>query len=198
MGDGAIYDRGKSKRLVIALAESDQDLLIAMAERLGDPSLVQNAPAQSEREQPKAVLRIDHTGFVNDLHTAGIPFSPKSGREQFLNLATPRLTWNFIRGVFDADGNIRVYLRYSTVKGTSYGPYSKARLTITCGQPLLIGLRGFLETEGLSLSPKCIKPKGMTGVLEIANPGTILRMSERMYEYGALWLPRKRVVFEQL
>ena len=155
-------------------------------------------PARATTEQAKVILQVDHTELVNDLHTAGIPFSPKSGREQFLNLATPRLTWNFVRGVFDADGNIRVYERYSTVKGKSYGPYGKARLTITCGQPLLRGLRDFLQTEGLTLTPKCVTPKGVTGVLEIANPETIKMMGECMYEAGTLWLLRKRVVFERL
>jgi hypothetical protein len=198
MGDGAVYDRGKSKRLVIGLAVEDRDLLTAIAERLGDRGFVHEALARSTHEQAKAILRVDNTELANDLLAAGIPVSPKSGHEVFLRLATPRLTWNFIRGVFDADGNIRVYERYSTIKGKSYGPYQKARLTITCGLPLVMGLRDFLIEEEFTFTSNCVGSKGITGLFEISNPATIAEMGRHMYEYGALWLLRKRVVFEKL
>ena len=118
LGDGTLVDRGTSKRVQIGIADDDGDMLEQIAHQIGDLSLVKRAiPSRTPREKPKALLRIDSVHLVNDLVRHGIPLGRKSGIEPFIQFASERLTWNFIRGVFDADGSIRVYQRLGTLNG---------------------------------------------------------------------------------
>jgi DNA-binding CsgD family transcriptional regulator len=199
LGDGTLVDRGKSKRLVLSVADGDGVLLERIAERLNCADLVQrelrpNAPT----EQPKAKLVVNSTRLVNDLVTLGVPLSPKSGREPFIEFATPELTWAFIRGVSDADGCIRVYERSNIVNGEFRGRYRRARWSVTIGKPFVYGLRDFLERNGIQLRPSCIQPKQGTGLLEVADQQKIRRIAQHMYQDGTLWLQRKKDIFDKL
>jgi hypothetical protein len=199
LGDGTLIDRGSAKRLQIGVADEDGDLLDQIATRLGDPSLVKrNIEPRTNAEQPKALLRIDSTRLVNDLVALGIPLGRKSGNEPFIRFPTDRLTWCFLRGVFDADGHIRVYERTGVVKGVRYGPYRRARWSITCGLPFVTGLRDFLVARGFALSDKCLQHKQGTGLIEVSHQETICRIGAAMYQYGSLWLLRKKCIFEML
>lgn len=199
LGDGTLVDRGHSKRVQISIADDDGDLLEQIADRLGDPSLVKrNIQTINPFEKPKALLRADSTSLVNDLLAQGIPLGKKSGQEPFIELASDRLTWNFIRGVFDADGSIRVYKRAGFIKGVLYGPYQRAKWSITCGEPFVYGLRNFLIARGFALNDKCIQAKQGIGLIELSNQATIRQISLAMYQYGSLWLPRKKAIFDQL
>jgi hypothetical protein len=199
LGDGTLIDRRCSKRLQIGIADDDGDLLEQMAVRLGDATLVRrNIQPRTPAERPKALLRIDSTRLVDDLIALGLPLGKKSGNEPFLIFPTDRLAWNFLRGVFDADGHIRVYERSGMVNGTLYGPYQRARWSITCGVPFVSGLRDFLLARGFELSAKCIQPKQGTGLIEIADQHTIRRIGAAMYQYGSLWLLRKKHIFDML
>lgn len=199
LGDGTLIDRGSSKRLQIGIADDDGHLLEQMAARLGDQTLVKrNIRPRTSSEQPKALLRIDSVRLVNDLIALGLPLGRKSGHEPFLHFSTDRLTWNFLRGVFDADGSIRVYERSGLVKGILYGPYRRAKWSITYGQPFVNGLRDFLIARGFVLNEKCIQPKQGTGLIEISNQQTIRQIGEMMYQYGSLWLQRKKDIFDRL
>lgn len=199
LGDGTLVDRGSSKRLQIAIADDDGDLLEAMAIRLGDRSLVRrNIRPLSPTEKSKALLRCDSVRLVNDLIRQGIPLGRKSGGEPFIQLSNDGLTWSFLRGVFDADGNIRVYERSGIVKGKWYGPYQRAKWSITCGKPFVHGLRDFLLGQGFLLAKRCIQPKQGTGLIEIADQNTIREIGARLYQYSSLWLQRKKAIFERL
>jgi hypothetical protein len=198
LGDGTLIDRGSSKRLQIVLADDDGDLLEQIAIRLGDKTVVKRQiKPRALTERPKALLRIDSVRLVDDLLAIGIPLGRKSGSEPFLTFQTERLTWNFIRGVFDADGCIRVYERSGYVNGTLYGPYRRAKWSITCGLPFVSGLRDFLIAGGYALSNKCIQPKQGTGLIELSDQSTIRRIGNAMYQYGSLWLQRKKAIFER-
>lgn len=198
LGDGTLIDRKKSKRLVVAIADSDRDLLERIAERLNCLDLVRQQQANNTREQAKARLAINSTKMVNDLIDQGVPLSPKSGHEPFIEFSTPDLTWAFIRGVSDADGCIRVYERSGIVKGKLYGPYRRAKWSITIGLPFIHGLKSFFERQGITVSPGCIQQKQGTGVIEVANQDTIREIARRMYQYGTLWLQRKKDIFDLL
>jgi hypothetical protein len=199
LGDGTLIDRGSSKRLQIGLADDDGDLLEAIALRLGDVSLVKRGiPAQTPFEKPKALLRVDSVRLVEDLIEVGVPLGKKSGQEPFLEFPTDWLTWSFIRGVFDADGCIRVYERSGVVKGTLYGPYRRARWSITCGEPFTQGLRRFLLNRDFALSQKCIQKKQGTSLIELSDQSTIRQIGAEMYRYGSLLLQRKKDIFDLL
>jgi hypothetical protein len=187
LGDGTLIARRSSKRLQIGLADDDGDLLEAIAAHLGDISLVRrHIPARTPFERPKALLRIDSTRLVEDLMAVGIPLGKKSGREPFLEFTSDWLTWSFIRGVSDADGSIRVYERSGIVKGMLYGPYRRAKWSITCGEPFTQGLRQFLLDRDFALSEKCIQKKQGTSLIEVADQSTIRQIGAEMYRYGSL------------
>jgi hypothetical protein len=199
LGDGTLVDRRKSKRLVIALADSDYEILEAIAIRLNCPSLVKrNIVSKAEREQPKTRLAINSTRLVDDLVELGIPLSPKSGKEEFISFPTVDLTWAFIRGVSDADGCIRVYERTGIVKGKMYGPYRRAKWSVTIGSPFVHGLKAFLEQQGVPIAPKSIQPKEGTALFEVSNQESIRLIAEKMYQHGSIWLQRKKDIFDLL
>lgn len=199
LGDGTLIDRKSSKRLQIGLADDDGDLLEMIAFQLGDISLVKrNIPARTPFEKPKALLRVDSVRLVEDLIAVGIPLGKKSGHEPFLEFFADWLTWSFIRGVFDADGSIRVYKRSGFVKGTLYGPYRRAKWSITCGEPFTQGLRQFLLNRDFTLNEKCIQKKQGTSVIEISDQSTIQQIGAELYRYGTLWLQRKKDTFDLL
>ena len=79
-----------------------------------------------------------------------------------------------------------------------YGPYQRAKLSITCGEPFVNDLRNFLQGQAFSLSKKCIRPKQGTGLIEISHQDTIRKFGREMYQYGSLWLQRKKDIFELL
>lgn len=199
LGDGTLVNRRSSKRLQICIADDDGDLLERMATMLGDVTLVKRGlKPQRTSEKAKALLRIDSVRLVNDLIALGIPLGKKSGNEPFISFPTDRLTWSFLRGVFDADGHIRAYERSDYVKGVLYGPYRRAKWSITCGLPFVTGLHDFLLTQGLTLSNKCIQPKQGTSQIEIADQQTIRHIGTAMYQHGSLWLQRKKDIFDAL
>jgi hypothetical protein len=199
LGDGTLVDRRKSKRLVLAVADGDGELVECIAERLNCSELVRRRQRPNTlTEQLKTRLAVNSTRMVDDLVALGVPLSPKSGKEPFIEFPTSDLTWAFLRGASDADGCIRVYQRSSVVKGKLYGPYRRARWSITIGMPFVHGLKDFLEREGIILSAKCIRPKQGTGLLEVAAQKTIREIARHLYRYGSLWLQRKKDIFDSL
>lgn len=199
LGDGTLVDRRTSKRLVLAIADSDHEILDFIAERLNCTSLVQRGlRSKAENEQPKARLAVNSTRLVDDLVALGVPLSPKSGKEPFISFSSAELTWAFIRGISDADGCIRVYERSGVVKGKLYGPYRRARWSVTIGAPFVNGLKDFLEHEGFVVAPKSIQPKQGTALLEVSSQDTLRIIARRMYQYGTLWLQRKKDTFDLL
>ncbi|MCG8349758.1 MAG: hypothetical protein MI924_18485 [Chloroflexales bacterium] len=168
------------------MTDDDGVLLEQIAERLGSSSLVKrNIAPLTTAEKPKALLRVDSTRLINNLIAVGIPLGPKSGQEPFLEFSTARLTWSFIRGVFDVDGCIRVYERSNVIKGKLYGPYRRARWSITCGTPFAQGLRSFLINQNIKLNARCIQAKQGTGLIEISNQDVIHRIRDEMYRYSS-------------
>jgi hypothetical protein len=186
LGDGMLNDRGKAKRLRIDLVESDSYLLEQIASLLGDITLVRHIPRANEREQPKAQLVVNSTRMVEDLMAAGIPLGRKSGHEPFIRFSSDVLTWSFIRGVFDADGHIGI------------SEQGKPRWSIACGIPFVTGLKQFLAEQEIVLSPKAVSVVPGTGHITSANRNNIRRIGLGMYQYGSLWLLRKKRIFDAL
>lgn len=195
LGDGCLSQRVSSRRLTVAVADSDREIVEAMADRLGCATLLTVREATAKNEQDKAILVVGSTPLVNDLVRAGIPMSPKSGIEPFLEQATPALTWSFLRGLSDADGCIRVYERTREFGGKVYGPYQKVKWSITIGLPCVEGICKFLQSEGFALPAKCIQLKQGTSLFEVSSSSLLKEVRTKLYQDGSLWLPRKREAF---
>jgi len=88
--------------------------------------------------------------------------------------------------------------RSGIVNGKLYGPYRRARWSLTIGRPYVEGLVAFLNEEGISTAPCCLQPKTGTAVFEMASQDAIRAVAERMYRDGSLWLDRKKRIFDTL
>lgn len=183
--DGALLDRKKSKRLSISLSEEDGYILDELATRLGSPDLVKHSiKREKDSWSDVAKLVVSRTRIVEDLVKHGAIMSPHSGIEQFVTLPSIDLTWAYLRGVFDAEGCVRVYYRNNL-------PGVKSKFSITSGYPLVNGVRNFMLSQGIPISKKCVQPKGKCAVFEISKPSTILSVFDLLYKYGNLRLNRK-------
>jgi DNA-binding transcriptional regulator WhiA len=100
----------KSKRLVLTLAEEDKQLLYDIAKELNMKEALKFRKRNAPNEQNKYSLIINSTKICNDLIQLGI-MPQKTGNEPWIEFNNDELQWSFLRGVFDADGNIRVYKR---------------------------------------------------------------------------------------
>jgi transcriptional regulator with XRE-family HTH domain len=140
LGDGTIVNRNKSKRLILTLAEEDKQLLYDIAKELNMEEAIKFRKKNAPNEQNKYSLVINSTKMCNDLIRLGIT-SQKSGSEPWIEFNNDALQWSFLRGVFDADGNIRVYQRYYPDRNKTY---LRARFGITGSRQLLEGILKFL------------------------------------------------------
>ncbi|NIK12428.1 LAGLIDADG family homing endonuclease [Alkalibacillus almallahensis] len=147
LGDGTIVINRSSKKVVLTLAEQDKSLLYEIATCLNLNKNVKFRNKRNDREQNKYSLTIFSTKMANDLINLGVTPN-KTGKEQWIDLNNPELQWHFLRGLFDADGHIRVYERVYIRKN---GPkkYTKARFGITSNKPLLMDVLKFLKSYGI-------------------------------------------------
>jgi len=186
--DGHLVDRKKSKRLQISIADCDGHILEALADRLGDRSIVKrdvkiNCPTRNDG--PKACLKVSRTKIVDDLIRNGAILGKHSGIEVFIEQASEELTWAFVRGVFDADGCIsRMHAGW--------------RVCFTSGYPLCEGIKQFFESQGIPMSPKCLSPKGVCCSLSVTKRSSLVTILNKMYSAGSIRLERKYARFSQL
>lgn len=198
-----VSDGYVSKRLVsIALQEKDGQLLQQIAQLMGDISVVVRRKSDGrglgQTQQDQYILSISSKQLAEDLFAAGVPPSPKSGKERFIAFPDPRMTWCFVRGIFDGDGTVGKYQSSFTQKGREYGPYTVYQFAVACGLDLLRGLSDFLSSQDIIVPPKGIIAKDNTGWLRLQHKDTIRRIREYLYRDGTLWLERKKQVFDSI
>jgi intein/homing endonuclease len=156
MGDGCVHDSRKRKRLVITLAEEDVQILRDMARYMGVEHLIKRQEKQVETEQRKVSLVLNATDLCSDLISLGVE-PRKTGSEKFIAFNQEHCTWAFIRGFFDADGNIRVYKRPSR-NGEKL--HTKAIFRITSNREILEEIKQYFITQGI-IREGCLSERGM-------------------------------------
>ncbi|MBT2734369.1 LAGLIDADG family homing endonuclease [Bacillus sp. ISL-7] len=187
-GDGTIYDRGKSKRLIIALAEEDKQLIYDIAKEFNILGAVKFRKKNKDNEQNKYSLAINSTKMCNDLINLGI--SPrKTGKEKWTNFYDDNLNWAFLRGFFDADGHIRVYERNG---------YLKARMGFTGNVEMLKSILLFLKSKGFGKNVNSITHKQGCSDLYLSSVNELRLIFKEMYRYGDIKLARKYEKFTSL
>ncbi|MGG0716526.1 LAGLIDADG family homing endonuclease [Robertmurraya massiliosenegalensis] len=180
-GDGTIFDRIKSKRLVLTLAEIDKQLLFDISEELNISGAIKFRKRNAPNEQNKYSLTINSTKMCNDLIRLGIG-PRKTGCEKWLDFDDERLQWAFLRGFFDADGHIRVYHRNG---------FLKARLGFTGNQKMLLSILNFLKSKGFAKNVNSITKKQGCSDLYISSIKDIKLISTELYKHGDIKLLRK-------
>jgi len=95
-GDGTIYDRKKSKRLVLSLAEADKELLYDIGRELNVETAIKFRRKNAANEQNKYSLTINSTKMCNDLITLGIG-PRKTGKERWIDFAEETLNLKGLR-----------------------------------------------------------------------------------------------------
>ncbi|WP_445612690.1 LAGLIDADG family homing endonuclease [Geobacillus sp. YF-1] len=195
LGDGTLYDRKKSKRLVLTVAETDKDLLYSIAREMNiAPEAVKFRKNNTCNEQNKYSLTISCTKICNDLMRLGI--SPKkTGKEPWIQFNSIELQWSFLRGVFDADGSIRVYRRYYRDREKDY---LRVRFGITGSRPLLEGILNFLKANGIAQNVNSLTAKQGCFDLYVSSINDVKKIFHHLYRYGDLKLNRKYEIFSSL
>jgi DNA-binding transcriptional regulator WhiA len=187
-GDGTIFDRGKSKRLVLALAEIDKQLLFDIGKELNMENAIKFRKKNAENEQNKYSLVINSTKMCNDLIELGIG-PRKTGQEKWIDLKNEELQWAYLRGFFDADGHVRVYKRNG---------YQKARLGFTGNVGFLQSLLLFFKSHGFAKHVNSITHKQGCSDLYLSSIPEINLIAKELYRSGDIKLNRKYEKFLSL
>jgi hypothetical protein len=187
-GDGTIVDRGKSKRLVLSLAEEDKQLIFDIAEEFNMKNVVKFRRKNKENEQNKYSLAINSTKMCDDLIKLGIG-PRKTGKERLISFNDDNLTWAFLRGFFDADGHIRVYERYG---------YLKARMGFTGNFEMLSSILEFLKSNGFAQNVNSITLKQGCADLCLSSIKELRLIFKELYKHGDIKLNRKYNTFSSL
>ncbi|WP_335572941.1 LAGLIDADG family homing endonuclease [Neobacillus vireti] len=141
-----------------------------------------------ENEQNKYSLTINSTKMCNDLIKLGIG-PRKTGKEKWLSFNCDTLDWAFLRGFFDADGHIRVYMRNG---------YLKARMGFTGNVEMLKSILFYLKSRGFAKNVNSITEKQGCSDLYISSICDIRLIYEEMYKHGDIKLKRKLEKFSSL
>lgn len=187
-GDGTIFDRGKSKRLVLSLAEMDQQLLVDIAKELNVEELVTFRKKHKSTEQNKYSLTLNSTKLCNDLIALGIG-PRKTGKERWIDFQNDALQWPYLRGFFDADGHIKVSNRGNRII---------ARFGLTSNEEMLKSIHQFLNRYGFGLKVKTYYKKQGCADLTLGSIQELRGIYKMLYQYGNLKLNRKYEKFSSL
>jgi hypothetical protein len=198
VSDGCLHKQS----FTIALQEVDGYLLRRIAMLMGDERIVKRRLPREEwigaSHKAQDVLTISNRQIAADLERAGLVQSPKSGKEQFVRFLDDRMTWCFVRGVFDGDGTVGKYQSSFMQKGRAYGPYTVYQFAVACGLDLLHGLAGFFSSQGIIVPAKGIIAKNNTGWMRLQHKDTLRLLRKYLYRDGTLWLERKKEVFDSI
>lgn len=188
LGDGTLFDRKKSKRLVLCLAETDLQLIGEIAIELKMPTAIKFRKKSAPNEQNKFSLTINSTKMCDDLIKLGVK-PKKTGNEKWIELYNEQLQWAFIRGIFDADGHIRVYYRNG---------YQKARVGFTGSKDLLDSILKYFQSYGIGCRVKGVVKKQGCYDLYFSSINEIKLIFKLMYQHGEIKLNRKYEKFSFL
>ncbi len=178
-GDGTLFDRKKSKRLVLTLAEKDKQLLVDIARELNMLEAVKFRKKNVANEQNKYSLTINSTTMCNDLINLGV--TPlKTGQEKWIDFDRDDLQWAYLRGFFDADGHVR----------------PKVRVGFTGNPGMLYSILDFLQSKGIALKVKNLYHKQGCSDIYIYRKSDCKQISENLYLYGSIKLNRKYEKFK--
>lgn len=180
-GDGTIVDRKKSKRLVLSLAEQDKQLLYDIGRVLNMEDAIKFRNKNAENEQNKYSLTLNSTKMCNDLIALGIG-PRKTGIERWIDFTDDTLQWAYLRGFFDADGHIRVYMRNG---------YQKARIGFTGNSEMLKSILVFFKSKGFGKNVNSITLKQGCSDLYLSSVKEIRLIAKELYKYGDIKLNRK-------
>jgi DNA-binding XRE family transcriptional regulator/phosphopantetheine adenylyltransferase len=198
LGDGTIsLKNGSSKRIILMLAEEDKKIIYDIANELGLVQAIKFRRKNAPNEQNKYSLIINSTKMADDLIKLGIK-PKKTGKEKWIKLANDELQWHFIRGLFDADGHIRVYQRLYKRKTKPSQSYLKARFGLTGNLELLEAVLLFLKTHNIAQNVNSIHHKQGCYDLYVSSFKDLLLLFEYLYKNSDLKLERKHQKFLSL
>jgi len=165
---------GKSKRLVLSLAEQDRQLLEDISRELSMQEAIKFRLRNAPSEQNKYSLTINSTEMCNDLMRLGI-HPRKTGFESWIDFKNEDLQWAYLRGFSDADGHFS----------------KRGRIGFTGNRKMLLSLLQFLHNQQLALTIHKVYQKQGCVDLYITRKDDVLKIVRRLYEHGSLQLNRK-------
>ena len=187
-GDGTIFDRKKSKRLVITLAEQDKQILCDIGKEMNVAELIKFRRRSTSNEQNKYSLVINSTKMCDDLITLGVT-PKKTGNEKWIDFNDERLQWTYLRGLFDADGHIRVFM--------SNGK-TRARFGLTGNEKMLLNVLSFLKSNVFAKKVNSLYKKQGCFDVQLGSIKELKQIYGKLYQYGDMKLNRKYQKFSSL
>lgn len=187
-GDGTIFDRKKSKRMVLSLAEQDKQLLFDIGKELNMEAAIKFRRKNAENEQNKYSLTINSTKMCNDLIAMGIG-PKKTGFEKWIDFNNEELQWAYLRGFFDADGHVGMYGRNNKLV---------RRVGFTGNVNMLTSLLEYVKLYDIGRRVNKISAKQGCYDLRISSKSDLKKMFDLMYKYGDIKLNRKYDKFSSL
>ncbi|MDF0727320.1 LAGLIDADG family homing endonuclease [Cytobacillus sp. S13-E01] len=181
LGDGTLYDRGKSKRLVITLAAEDKQILYDIATELNMAEAIKFRKKSVANEQDKYSLIINSTKMCDDLMRLGVK-PQKTGKEKWINFHNHKLQWAFLRGFFDADGHVGVYGKENR---------TVSRVGFTGSREMLLSILLFLKSQNIGNKVNAISKKQGCFDLRLSNKNDLIQLYNYLYKDGDIKLNRK-------
>lgn len=185
MADGNNYT--KQYRIVLSLAESDEEIIHKFKKELKTPAEVKVNKSYKNTHQDRKYLQINSKIMSNRLSEIGC-VNNKSTILQFpKNIIPDHLTHHFIRGVFDGDGSISTSVNN---KGWKYHVFN-----ITGNLDFLIGIQDLLIQNCKINKTKLNSPKRYkngTSMLVYGGAGNIAKIGEWLYKDATFFLDRKK------
>lgn len=180
VADGCVDS--SAKRIKIGVAEQDIEI-IKLFQQILAPSAtitITNNQNGAKFRQRQCVIKISSTRLVNDLGKLGI-----YSRKTFCPISIPsmseELTWHFIRGYFDGDGNLWYKNR----------GYRVSRITFCNGDSkILEDIKSFIGHGTIKALPTKSGNK-FYHILYIDNNKKVLQILRSMYNGATFKLSRK-------
>ena len=108
------------------------------------------------------------------------------------------MQWHFLRGLFDADGHIRVYQRIYKRKTTALKTYLKGRFGITGNLALLKGVLQLSEKYGIATNVNSFSKKQGCYDLYVSSLKELRILYDKLYSNSDLKMQRKFKKFASL
>jgi len=188
VGDGSIGIYGKSRKFTIILKREDEYHLKKLASIIGYPKeRVKNRKSKTGYEFSD--FQISCKELYNDLYNIGL----RQRKSHILNkdIIPLNYKYDFIRGLFDADGTIIF------IERKERGRYGKQTVIGLYGNyPLLKEIQKIFNNGGSLIENK--SRNGRADSLLYGGRFKVEKIGKKLYENAEIYLHRKKIIFDKI
>lgn len=135
-------------------------------------------------------LNFSNAKIISDLNKHGV-FPRKSLNLKKLPLLEDNLYRHFLRGYFDGDGSISIYIKNTLKKGNLYS-YKRSKVSIIGTESFVLEIKNKFDLNG---HIKKSKTEGLI-YLYLESNKDLLKLYELMYKDATIFLDRKKRIWD--